>query len=74
MLLIAEKYLPRLPSPLVAMVVAGVAVKLMGLDGFGVKRGPATAANLDFSAWRKTGALRCLVSRSPGPEATLANG
>lgn len=36
-LLVAEKYLPRLPSALVAMVVAGVAVKFMGLDGLGVK-------------------------------------
>jgi high affinity sulfate transporter 1 len=36
-LLIAEKYLPKLPSALVAMVVAGLAVKLTGLDALGVK-------------------------------------
>ena len=35
-LLISEKYLPRLPSALVAMVTAGAAVKLLGLDVLGV--------------------------------------
>lgn len=36
-LLIAEKYLPRVPSALVAMVVAGLAVRFMGLAALGVK-------------------------------------
>jgi high affinity sulfate transporter 1 len=36
-LLLAAKYLPRIPSALVAMVVAGAAVKLAGLEALGVK-------------------------------------
>jgi high affinity sulfate transporter 1 len=36
-LLLAEKYLPRLPSALVAMVVAALAVKFLGLGALGVK-------------------------------------
>ncbi len=36
-LLIAKKYLPRVPSALVAMVVAGLAVRFMGLAALGVK-------------------------------------
>jgi high affinity sulfate transporter 1 len=36
-LLISEKTLPRIPSAMVAMVVAGAAVKILGLDAFGVK-------------------------------------
>jgi high affinity sulfate transporter 1 len=36
-LVIAQKFLPRVPSALVAMVVAGAAVKVLGLDALGVK-------------------------------------
>jgi high affinity sulfate transporter 1 len=36
-LIIADKFLPRIPSALVAMVVAGAAVKVLGLDSLGVK-------------------------------------
>jgi high affinity sulfate transporter 1 len=36
-LMIAQKYLPRVPSPLVVMVIAGAAVKLLGLDAIGVR-------------------------------------
>jgi high affinity sulfate transporter 1 len=37
LLLLAEKYLPRIPSALVVMVVAGAAVKLASLDALGVQ-------------------------------------
>ena len=44
-LLIAEKYLPRVPAALIAMVVAGVAVRFMGLGTLGVKTlGPVPGA------------------------------
>jgi high affinity sulfate transporter 1 len=36
-LMISEKTLPRIPSAMVAMLVAGGAVKIFGLDAFGVK-------------------------------------
>jgi len=36
-LLLAGKFLPRIPSALVVMVVAGAAVKLAGLDALGVQ-------------------------------------
>jgi len=36
-IVLAGKFVPKLPAPLVTMLVAGIAVKLMVLEGFGVK-------------------------------------
>jgi high affinity sulfate transporter 1 len=45
-LLISEKVLPRVPSAMVAMVVAAVVVKILGLDVYGVKTVGAVAGAL----------------------------
>lgn len=48
---IAERYLPRVPSALIAMVAAGLAVRMLGLDTLGVKTIGVVPGSLPHLRW-----------------------